>query len=317
MALTRRKFVAGLIAATGSTAIAAEFVHSTSSRLVQLVVGNAPGSPPDVRFRELAEVMAPPLGQQIIVLNKPGAGGILAAREVARAKPDGNTLLALSVNHLIKDVLEPEATPFLDRFDVVTSVSASPLILFINPSLPVKNFKEFVDYARANPRKLTYGTGGPASIEQLYGKLLFSSLGIELIEVPYPAATRAIMDVLGGTVSCGFAYVVTIGQFLAGNKLRALGVGHLQRLDAAPDIPTFVEAGFNAPLLNAWQGLAVPKGTPSAIIDKLYASAATALNDPELRKRWLSQGSVMGAERPDKYAQFVKSQREALAEIVR
>src|SRR5690606_31659992 len=167
-------------------------------------------------------------------------GGILAAREVERAEADGHTMLALSVNHLIKDVREPEASPFLNRFEVVTSVSASPLILSLDANLPIKNFKDFVDYARANPKKLTFGSGGPESVESVYGKRLFKNLGIELIEVPYPVATRAIVDVLGGTVHCGFGYLVTIGQYLGEgkNKLRTLGVGAAQRLEAAPGIPT-------------------------------------------------------------------------------
>ena len=318
MALTRRRFIAGMVAVTGSSTFAINPAYSQQSQLIHLIVGNGPGSPPDVRFRELAGLMSKSLGQQIIVINKPGAGGILASREVERAKPDGHTILALSVNHLIKDIREPEGAPFLDRFDLVTSISASPLILFINSNLPIKNFKEFVAYARANPKKLSYGTGGPESVEHVFGKRLFSSLGIELTEVPYPVATRAIVDVLGGNVSCGFGYLVTIGQHIGEgqNKLRTLGVGASQRLDAAPDIPTFAEQGADAPLLNAWQGLAVRKGTPQAFISKLQTSAAGALQDADLRKRWLSEGSILGGEQSDTYSQFVRSQRQILAQIV-
>lgn len=320
MNMNRRHFVRNLGTASicgGALPLALASTESYPSRPIQFIVGNAAGSPPDVRVREMAEVMTRNLGQPIIVMNKPGAGGLLAARQVARSDPDGYNLLSLSFNHLISELLAPGEAPILNSLEVITNCSAAPLILYVNPEkVAARNAREFVEYARANPNKITYGTGGPGSIEQLYGKLLFGALGIQLTEVPYPAATRAISDVLGGTLDAGFAYVVTVGQYLATRRLHAIGIGSSGRLDAVPNVPTFKEQGFDAPSLMAWQGLAVPKGTPASIVSQLYRSTAAALKDPQLREHWTSQGAVMGGEPPDAYREFVKSQRTMLQDVI-
>jgi len=317
--MQRREFLRVTVA--GSAICAAPLVSAqpAGNRQLVLLVGNASGSPPDVRARELGQALAPVLGQPVIIINKPGASGMLAAREAARAAPDGQTVFLISVNQLINEAIDPPATrlPVLDNFELVTSLSGAPLILFRNPGVPVKGARDLVEYARQNPGKLTYATGGTGSIEQLYGAAMFGSLGIDLREVPYPAATKGILDVIGGTVNLGFAYPVTIGQHLSTERVKAIGIGSTERLSAVPDVPTFAEQGVSAPTLNAWQGLAVSKGTPPAVIGKLYEAVHTVLTTPKFRAKWVADGAIIGGDRPEAFTETVRAQREQIASVVK
>lgn len=318
--MKRRVFLQVTMAGSASMC-AAPFAsaQSAANRQLVLLVGNAPGSPPDVRARELGNALAPVLGQPVIVINKPGASGMLAAREAARSAPDGQTVLLISVNQLINEALDPPATrlPVLDSFELVTSLSGAPLILFRNPAVPVKGARDLVEYARQNPGKLTYATGGTGSIEQLYGAAMFGGLGINLVEVPYPAATKGILDVIGGGVNLGFAYPVTIGQHLSTERVKAIGIGSTERLSAVPDVPTFAEQGVQAPTLNAWQGLAVSKGTSPAVVAGLYKAVHTVLTTPQFRAKWVADGAIIGGDRPEAFTETVRVQREQIAGVVK
>lgn len=318
--MKRRKFLQVTLA--GSAAMCATplvSAQATGNRQLVLLVGNAPGSPPDVRARELGQALAPKLGQPVIVINKPGASGMLAAREAARAAPDGQTVFLISVNQLINEAIDPPAArlPVLESFELVTNLSGAPLILFRNPAVPVQSAREFVEYARQHPGKLTYATGGAGSIEQLYAAAMFGGLGIDVKEVPYPAATKGILDVIGGAVDLGFAYPVTIGQHLSTARVKAIGIGSTERLSAVPDVPTFAEQGIEAPTLNAWQGLAVSKGTPPAVVARLQQAVHAVLTTPQFRAKWVSEGSIIGGDRPDTFTETVRAQREQIAGVVK
>ncbi len=316
--MNRRAFLrialAGSMAACHAPMVCAQ---SFPNRPIQLLVGNGPGSPPDIRAREIAHGLQSALGQPVVVINKVGASGMLAAREAARAAPDGYTLFLLSVNTLINEALDPPATRLRadDSYEMVTNLSGAPLILYCNPGVPVHGARELVEYARRNPGKLTYATGGAGSIEQLFAAAMFGDWGIELSEIPYPAATNGIVQVIAGAVNCGFAYPVTVAQHLSSGRLKAVGIGSGERLPALPDVPTFAEQGLFAPTLNAWQGIAVPKGTAPAIVDRLYQAVNTVLTTPQFRAKWVSQGAIIGGDRPAAFTQWARSQRDLISAV--
>jgi tripartite-type tricarboxylate transporter receptor subunit TctC len=283
MQLPLRAFIALCLAASASVGWAQA---AYPARPVTLVVGVPPGGILDSVARMVAPSMSQTLGQAVVIENKAGASGNIAATAVARAAPDGYTLL---VGYSMFHVGNPSMfnnlawDPVRD-FAPVGMLAVSPHVLAVHPSVPAKTLREFVDYVHANPGKLSYATSGNGSVPHVGVELFKQQNDLFIVHVPYRGGGPAMLDVVAGNVQMTVATPPTLLGFVQAGKLRALAVAAKKRLPQLPDVPTSAEAGFPGFELEAWVALFAPKGTPPAIVDKLSAAAKLALESAAVRK---------------------------------
>jgi len=284
---------------------------------IKLIVGAPPGGTTDTIARAIAVPMAAALQQSVVVENKPGAGGNIAAETVAKSAPDGYTLLVSFSSHTINASLYPKLPydPAAD-FTAITKVATVPSLLVGNPKLPAKDLKALIELAKAQPDKLTIGIGGIGSSLHLAGEKLKLMTGIHLLNVPYKGTAPALTDVLGGQVDLMFISLVTgAAQVRAGN-LRAYGVTTATRLPSFPDLPAIAEVvpGFES---TAWFGVFGPAKLPGVITDKLNAVIVAGLSDPAMRKRLETEGATPVGDTPATFAAFVRDDIKRWAPIVK
>jgi tripartite-type tricarboxylate transporter receptor subunit TctC len=256
------------------------------TRPVTLVVPVPPGGILDSVARMVVPSMTHSLGQSVVIDNKSGASGNIAATAVARSAPDGyNLLVGYSMFHVGNPSMFANLSwdPLRD-FTPVGMLVVSPHVMAVHPSVPVKTLREFVDYARANPGKLDYATSGNGSVPHVGVELFKQQNNLFIVHVPYRGAGPAMLDVVAGNVQMTVATPPSLLGFVQSGKLRALAVAAKKRLPQLPDVPTAAEAGFPGFELEAWVALFAPKGTPPAIIDKLTAAVKVAMESPEVRK---------------------------------
>lgn len=296
MASTSRiltSFTALAIAAC-AMAPAAMAENAFPQRPVTVVVGFSPGGQTDLHARLLGEAMSGILGQPIIVENRPGAGSTIAAAHVAKAKNDGYTLLYGGVSALTLAQYTYPNLGYSDKdFQPVVLVEEIPLALMVDTQkIPAKDIKEYVAYAKANSGTLNYATTGAGVITHLLGEQIKSVLGIDTPPVHYRGSAQATTDVIGGHVS---VVVDGLGQatpYLKEGRLRALGISSSERVPSLPDVPTFNEQGYPALNLAPWAGLIAPAGTPPEVVEKLKSAALQAMESPQLRDRFVSDGTI-------------------------
>jgi len=286
-------------------------------RTIKLIVGAPPGGTTDTIARTIAVPMAAALKQSVIVENRPGAGGNIAAETVAKSVPDGYTLLVSFSSHTINASLYPKLPydPAAD-FTAITKVATVPSLLVGNPKLPAKDLKALIELAKAQPDKLTIGIGGIGSSLHLAGEKFKLMTGVRLLNVPYKGTAPALTDVLGGQVDLMFISLVTgTAQVRAGN-LRAYGVTTATRLPSFPDLPAIAEAvpGFES---SAWFGVFGPANMPPAVTDKLNAVIVAGLADPDMRKRLETEGATPVGDSPASFAAFVREDIKRWAPIVK
>ncbi|MBN9050560.1 MAG: tripartite tricarboxylate transporter substrate binding protein [Rhizobiales bacterium] len=287
------------------------------ARPVKLLVGAPPGGTTDTIARAIATPMAAALKQSVIVENRPGAGGNLAADTVAKAAPDGYTLLVSFSSHTINASLYPKLPfdPAAD-FTAITKVATVPSLLVGNPKVPAQDLKALIDLAKAQPDKLTIGLGGIGSSLHLAGEKFKLMTGVRMLNVPYKGTAPALTDVLGGQLDLMFISLVTGAEHVRAGTLRAYGVTSAQRLPAFPDVPAIGEAvpGFES---TAWFGVFGPAKLPPAITEKLNAVIVGALADPDLRARLQTEGATPVGDTPAAFAAFVREDIARWAPIVK
>ena len=256
------------------------------SKPVTLVVPVPPGGIVDSVARMVVPSMAQSLGQSVVIENKTGASGNIGATAVARAAPDGHTLLvAYSMFHVGNPSMFANlAWDPLRDFTPVGMLVVSPHIMAVHPSMPVKNLREFVDYARAHPGKVDYASSGNGSVPHVGVELFKQQNNLFMVHVPYRGGGPAMLDVIAGNVQMTVATPPTLLSFIQSGKLRPLAVAAKKRIPQLPDLPTAAEAGFPGFELEAWVALFAPKGTPEAAIEKLTAAVKVAMESPALRK---------------------------------
>lgn len=254
--------------------------------------------PPAGIIDQVTRIVTPPmaksLGQSVVVENRPGASGNIAANNIARAQPDGYSLLAgYSMFHVGNPVMfkNLDWDPVRD-FAPVAMLVVSPHVIAVHPSVPVKTLKEYVDYARANPGKLNYATSGNGSVPHVGMELFKQSNNMQVVHVPYKGAGPAVQDVLAGNVESIVATLPSVASFVNAGKLRALAVASKTRSDLLPDVPTAAEAGFPGFELEAWVAFFAPAKTPPAVVDKLSAAVRDALKDPAAVRALEAAGAV-------------------------
>ncbi|MBC7598571.1 MAG: tripartite tricarboxylate transporter substrate binding protein [Polaromonas sp.] len=299
-------FWVGLMA--GADAVAQPSTSAYPGRPMRIVVPYPPGGGIDTMSRIIGERLGQRLGQPVVVDNRAGAGTIVAAESVARATPDGYTLMittdaTISVNQHLYAKLPYD--PVKDFIPVTQLVVLNQLLL-ANPTVAASNLKELISYAKANPGKLNYASYGSGSQPHLAMEMLKSQAGVDIVHVPYKGLPQAVPAALAGEVQLTFAGAASSQAFIKAGKLKALAIGGKTRLALLPDVPTFTESGFPDVPANAWFGLFVPAGTPRDIVMKLHAEVTRILKDPEfVQKEILAKGYEVVASTPEEFAAFL------------
>ena len=309
MTLTRRHLLLSSLlgAALPMPALAADF----PSKTITLVVPYAPGGPTDAMARTLAAALKGTLGQVVIVENKAGAGANIGAEAVARAEPDGHTLmfgtsapLAINVSLFKKINYDP-----VKSFTPIIQLGHLPNVLAVHPSVPAKNVRELIAYGKANPDKLSYASSGNGASSHLAGVMFNNVAGTDFVHIPYKGTGPALVDLIGGQVAMAFTDVLTALPHIKAGKLRVLGVTTKERSQALPEVPTVAEQGFEGFDVSVFFGLVVAAGTPKDVIDTLNRAFADALKQPEVRSTLLSQGLEFApSTAPEELAEFIKSE---------
>jgi len=318
--LPRRVFARKLAAAAAGLAAAFALPAAQAAypeRPVRIVVGFSAGGSTDVVARILAKELSEELGQSFVVENKPGGGSNIAASEVARAKPDGYTLLMVAVTSAINETLYRNLDFSLVKdFAPVALGVKVPNVLVVNPSVPVKTVKELVDYAKANPGKLAFASSGSGTSIHMAGELFKIQAGVDAMHVPYKGSAPAITDLIGGQVHFMFDNMPSAWPHVQAGKLRALAVTTSERSKSAPDLPTMAESGFKDFDVSSWFGLIAPAGTPADVVDKLNAAVQKALDKPEVQKRFTDLGAVWQHTTPAEFGAFIKSEVDQWRTVV-
>jgi tripartite-type tricarboxylate transporter receptor subunit TctC len=287
------------------------------ARPVKILVGAPAGGTTDTMARAIADPMAAALKQPVLVENRPGAGGNLAAAAVAKSVPDGYTLLVSFSSHTINATLYPSLPydPVAD-FTPITMIARVPSLLVGRADLPAKDLKELIALAKAQPHKLTIGIGGIGSSLHLAGEKFKLMTGVDLLNVPYKGTAPALTDLLGGQIDLMFISVVTGAEQVRAGKLRAYGVTSDKRQAMFPDLPAIGEVvpGFES---TAWFGVFAPAGLPDAVTQKLHTTIVAALAEPRLREQLKTEGATAVGNTPKEFTAFVREDIERWAPVVK
>jgi tripartite-type tricarboxylate transporter receptor subunit TctC len=280
-------------------------------------VAFAPGGIADFAARSISSRLSETLGVPVVVENRPGASGVIGAELVAKAPPDGYTLLVTSISHTINPSVTPNL-PFDSQRDFapVMLIADAPNILVVHPSIPATSLQELIDLARRRPGQLNYASSGIGTSTHLCGELFKAMTSVDLVHVPYKGGGPAVADLLGGQVQLMFATLPTVLEHVRAGKLRALGVTGAQRFAGAPEFATLSEAGLTGYEVSGWSGLFAPARTPKVAIDRLAAESAKILADPRLKERFLAQGAEPAVKMPDEFAAFVEAEIRKWKKVV-
>ena len=288
------------------------------SRPVRFVVPYAPGGSTDTLARSMAIKLSELLGQQVVVDNRPGANGDIGMTIVARAPADGYTIVLGYIANLGIGPSLYEKMPYdpVKDFASITQVAGASNILVTHPSLPAKNFKEFIAYTKANPKKVSFATAGVASVGHLTGELLNDMAGIDMLHVPYKGSGQAISDLVGGHIKVMISGMASTLPQVRSGKLVGIVTTGLKRTPATPDIPTIAETfpGFES---SSWFGVLAPAGTPKPIITRLNADIHKSLQDPAIAKRLAAVGFEITYGTPEEFSAYIKSEIKKWAKVVK
>ena len=291
---------------------------SYPSRPIRLVVPFAPGGGTDITARYVATKLSETLGQPVVVDNRPAAAGVVGADVVAKAAPDGYTVLVVSVTFVISSALQ-KGLPYDGRRDFapITLLIASPLGLLLHPTVPARNVKELVAHARANPGKLNYGSSGAGSIAHLSTELFNSMAGVKMTHVPYKGVAAYTTAQLGNEIQVGMSNLFSTMPHWKAGRLRLLAHGGAQRIEAMPDVPTIAESGVPGFDAIIWYGFMAPAKTPRAVQQTLYREINAIARSPDARKLFASQGNDVVANTPEEFARTIDSEWKKWGDIGR
>ncbi len=309
-----RMLFAGLLT---SCAIAAH-ANDYPNKVITIVVPFPPGGTTDVLARNLAQKLQTNLGQTVLVDNRPGAGATIGAGQVAKAKPDGYTLLMGAVHHTIAtSVYKTLPYSFEKSFAPITTVAVVPNVLVVNASAPYKNTRDLIIAAKSNPEGIAYGSNGAGTAQHLIGSQFQIATETKLLHVPYKGSGPLTTDLLGGQIQMSFDTVTPVLPFIKEGKLRPLAVTTSKRSSALPDVPTMKEAGIKGIEMGTWFGLLAPAATPPAIIKKLNTEVVKILNAEDFQKKMAEIGAEPIGNKPEDMAKQIKEETQKYAEIVK
>lgn len=307
-----------LLGAALLTAASTVAAQAYPTRPVRFVVPYAPGGSTDTLARSIATVLADQLGQQVVVDNRTGANGDIGMTIVAKAPADGYTVVLGYIANLGIGPSLYEKMPYdpVKDFAPITQVAGAPNIFVIHPSLPAKNFKEFLAYTKANPKKVSFASAGVASVGHLTGELLNELAGTDMQHVPYKGSGQAISDLLGGHIKVMISGMSSTLSHVRGGKLLGIAVTSAKRSPSAPEIPTIGET-FPGVEASAWYGVLAPAGTPKPIITRLNKDIHKSLQDPGVVKRLANVGFEITYGTPEQFASYIQSEIKKWAKVVK
>jgi len=310
-----RGFLALAVLGAGTTASAADYPDHP----VRLVVPFPAGGGADALARTIMPKVGEILGQPIVIDNRPGAGGNIGSEFVARAVPDGYTLLyGTNGTHAINQTLYGKL-PFDPQrdFEPVSRMTRIAAMMVVNPAVPAKSVAEFIQYARTHPGTLSFASAGNGTTSHLAGELFKSMAGIDLLHVPYRGGGAAMTDLIGGQVTMMIDVMPNAFPQARAGKVRALAVTTARRFPSAPDVPTIAESGVPGFEMSAWDGILAPEGTPRPVIDRLNDAIRRALDDPQLKQTLQERGAETVAGTPEEFARHIAAETAKWAKIVR
>ncbi len=304
------KIISQLLVATLLLGTAVAQAQNYPNRPIRVIVPFAAGGPTDTHSRWGAQQITVALGQQVIIDNRGGAGGIIGTEAVAKAAPDGYTLLGGNPGPLtIAPSVRKQLGYDTNRdFAPITLIVRSASCMCIHPSIPVKNLREFIALAKRSPGKINYGAPGAGTVGHLGTELFSTTVGIKMNMIPYKGAALYVVDLMAGNIDFAYVQIAQSAPLIKTGKLRALGITATERSPLLPDTPTAAEQGVKDFSSYNWTGLLAPAGTPKAIVDQLHATLHKPLSDPATRKRLTDQGNEVAGEGPVEYAAFIKSE---------
>jgi len=318
---TMRRFVVLLtLAASSITALPALPLNADDypSRPVRIIVPFGAGGPTDVYTRAIAEELRKSLNQAFVEENKPGAGTTIGTDFVAKAAPDGYTLLMVSGTQTVNETLYTHKPYELMRDLVpIAPLIDSDLVLVVHPSVPAKNLNELLALARARPGTLNYGSSGPGSNYHMAGELLKHLTGVDIVHVPYKGSTGMRTDILSGQIQILFDSVPTMAPMIRAGKVRALGTSGLTRSPILPDVPTIEEAGVPGFQATLWVGFMAPAGTPQPIVEKLNSEITKVVTRPDIKVAWEKTGATPVSMTQSNFKKFMDAQISKWADVIK
>ena len=314
----RSRLALAVLASCASVQAGAVHAQDYPTRPVKVIVPFSPGGAVDGPMRVIAQELSKRWGQQIVVENKPGAGATIGTEMVAKAAPDGYTLLLASQTNAISATLYTKL-PFdpIEDFAPIVLIGREPGVLVVNPSFPVNTFAEFVAYVKARPGQVDYASSGNGSGQHLFMALLASQTGMKLTHIPYKGSAQATTDVLGGQVPVAIPGTAGMVGHIKAGKLRALAVTGAKRSPQLPDVPTVMESGVPSFEAYVWMGLLAPKGTPVAIIDKVNRDVVAVLASNEVKSYMATAGMESVGSTPAEFGAYYRAERSLWAKVVR
>lgn len=311
------RIVTFAVIAVAGTAAPVLAQNQWPNKPIRMTVSSGAGGGLDFVSRLVASPLTETLGQSVVVDNRAGASGSIAADVTAHSAPDGYTFMMLSASLVVYGIVSKTPYDLYRDFDAVSQVAGGPYILTVHPSLPVKSVAELVAYAKANPAKLNFASTGNASLAHLAGELFGQTTGVQVVHVPYKGVGAALTDLLSSQVQFSFLSGGSIYNQVRNGKLRALAIASNKRAKVAPDTPTMIEAGVPGYLVNQWHGMLAPRGTPKPVIDRMYREIARALQRPEVVTRFEQDGTDPVGSSPQEFAAFLRDERDRWTRVVK
>ena len=283
------------------------FSQTYPAKPVRIVAPFAPGGGTDFIARLVAQKLTDRLGQQVIVENKPGAGGNLGAEFAVKSAPDGYTLLLIAGSYTVNPSIYKLSFDPVNDISPIVQLSQGPFVVAVHPSVPAKTLRELIDYARKEPDKLSYASAGSGSITHLASELFLDMAKIKMVHVPYKGTGPALNDTIAGNTQLIFGSVATSLQFIKSGRLRGLAVTTPQRIAAAPELPTVTEAGVPGYQVVLWHGLVGPKGLPAAVVERLNRAANDALKSKDVEDLLATDGVAPAGGSPEQFRALIKA----------
>ena len=285
---------------------------------IRMILAFPPGGPTDIVARVLAQKLTEQMGQQVIVDNKPGAGGNIGAELAARAPNDGYTMFYNTSAIVINPALYGKASyDTLKDFVPVALTAAIPMVLVVHPSLPARNMKEFVDLVKSKPGQMSYSSSGTGTITHLASAMLTAQMGLNAVHIPYKGSAPGLVDLAAGQTQFMTDTINTAIAYIKDGRMRAIAVTSAKRSSVLPDLPTFHEAGLTGFDAAAWQGVVLPAGVPSEVVTKLNAEITKALQDAAVRARLAGQGADVYGSTPAEYGAYIRAEMPRWAKIIK
>lgn len=317
-----KRLLTSVIAALAAALVAAPHGAAQSAaayptKPVRLIVASGAGGGLDFVARQLGTPLSEALGQTVVVDNRAGANGSIAAELASQSAPDGYTLMFLSASLVVYGVVNKTRYDLYRDFAPVSQAAAAPYLLTVHPGLPVKTVKELIAYAKSAPSKLNYASTGNASLAHLATELFRISTGTELVHIPYKGVGAALGDMLSGRVQMSFLSVGSVYSHVRAQKLKPIAIASATRAKMAPDLPTMVESGVPGFVVTQWHGLLAPRGTPWPVIERLHREIVKAMQRPEVAARLALDGTEGIASSPQEFAAHLRSEREQWAKVAK